>query len=94
MTMRKMVLGGIVAGTLLCGGILVAQKPARDISGHRHPNLAAAQRFCDQAFEKISAAQVANEFDMNGHAAKAKELLEQASKELKEAAEAANKNAK
>jgi len=31
---------------------------------------------------------------MNGHAAKAKELLEQAGRELKEAAEAANKNAK
>jgi len=94
MTMRKMVLSGIVAGSFLCGGILVAQKPPRDISARRHPNLAAAQRFCDQAFEKISAAQTANEFDMNGHAAKAKELLEQASKELKEAAEAANKNAK
>lgn len=73
---------------------MLAQKPERDISARRHPNLAAAQRFCDQAFQKISAAQVANEFDMNGHAAKAKELLEQASKELKEAAEAANKNAK
>ena len=31
---------------------------------------------------------------MNGHAAKAKELLEQAGRELKEAAEAVNKNAK
>ena len=48
----------------------------------------------DQAYQKITAAQVANEFDMNGHAAKAKELLQQADKELKEAAEAANKNAK
>jgi hypothetical protein len=44
--------------------------------------------------EKITAAQEANEFDMNGHAAKAKELLDQASRELKLAAEAANKNAK
>lgn len=94
MTMRKMVLSVIAAGSLLCGGILVAQKPERDISARRHPNLAAAQRFCDQAFQKISAAQTANEFDLNGHAAKAKELLEQASRELKEAAEAANKNAK
>lgn len=94
MTIRKVALSGLVAGTMLCGGIMLAQKPERDISARRHPNLAAAQRFCDQAFQKISAAQVANEFDMNGHAAKAKELLEQASKELKEAAEAANKNAK
>jgi hypothetical protein len=92
MTIRRVVLTGIVSGALLCGGVLLAQKPPRDISARRHPNLAAAQRFCDQAFQKITAAQVANEFDMNGHAAKAKELLEQASKELKLAAEAANKN--
>jgi hypothetical protein len=36
------------------------------------------------------AAQTANEFDMAGHAAKAKELLDQANNELKQAAEAAN----
>jgi len=94
MTIRKVVLGTVISGSLLCGGILLAQKPPRNISPRRHPNLAAAQRFLDQAYEKIKAAQVANEFDMNGHAAKAKELLEQADKELKEAAEAANKNEK
>jgi hypothetical protein len=68
--------------------------PKQDISGKKHPNLAAAQRMCDNAYEKVSAAQSANEFDMGGHAAKAKELLEQASKELKAAAEAANENKK
>jgi hypothetical protein len=94
MTIRRVVLGTVISGSLLCGGLLVAQKPPRDVSARRHPNLAAAQRFCDQAFEKITAAQAANEYDMNGHAAKAKELLEQADKELKLAAEAANKNEK
>jgi hypothetical protein len=94
MTIRKMAVSGIVAATLLWGGILLAQKPERDVSPRRHPNLAAAQRFCDQAFQKVTAAQEANEFDMNGHAAKAKELLDQASRELKLAAEAANKNGK
>lgn len=94
MTRRKVVLSGIVTGTLLCGGILLAQKPERDISQRRHPNLAAAQKLCDEAFRKITAAQEANEFDMNGHAAKAKELLDQVNHELKEAAEAANKHAK
>jgi len=94
MTMRKVVASGIAAATLFCGGILLAQKPERDVSPRRHPNLAAAQRLCDQAFGKITAAQEANEFDMNGHAAKAKELLEQAGRELKLAAEAANKNGK
>jgi hypothetical protein len=94
MTIRRVILGTVISGTLLCGGILVAQKPPRNVSPRRHPNLAAAQRFLDQAFQKITAAQEANEFDMSGHAAKAKELLEQADKELKEAAEAANKNDK
>lgn len=94
MTIRKMIISGIAAATLFCGGILLAQKPERDVSSRRHPNLAAAQRFCDQAFQKITAAQEANEYDMNGHAAKAKELLDQAARELKLAAEAANKNAK
>jgi hypothetical protein len=46
------------------------------------------------AYEKIIAAQHANEWDMKGHAQKAKELLEQVNNELKAAAEAANENAK
>lgn len=60
----------------------------------RHPNLAAAQRLSHQAWEKITEAQKANEWDMDGHAAKAKELLDQVNNELKMAAEAANKNRK
>ena len=79
---------------LLVGGSAVAQKPVRNVSGARHPNLAAAQRHCQMAFEKIVAAQQANEFDMQGHAQKAKDLLDQANRELKMAAEAANRNAK
>jgi hypothetical protein len=68
----------------------VAAPPVDNINSHRHPNLAAAQRLSTQAYERISAAQAANEWDMNGHAAKAKELLDQVNRELKEAAEAAN----
>lgn len=68
----------------------MAQQPERDISHRRHPNLAAAQRFSQQAFDKIVAAQQANEWDMEGHAQKAKDLLEQANRELREAATAAN----
>jgi hypothetical protein len=79
----------------MLGSLGYAQKPpAENVGGKRHPNLAAAQRLCVQAFDKIQAAQAANEFDMDGHAAKAKDLLDQASRELKEAAEAANKNHK
>jgi hypothetical protein len=66
----------------------------QNISGKRHPNLAAAQRLTDQAYAKVMAAQQANEFDMDGHAQKAKDLLDQANQELKQAAEAANRNKK
>lgn len=80
---------------LLCAGILFAQAPpARNVNPARHPNIAAAQRLCDQAFQRISAAQAANEWDLGGHAEKAKALLDQAGRELKLAAEAANKDRK
>ena len=72
----------------------MAQKPVEDVSGKKHPNIAAAQRWSEQAYNKITAAQEANEWDMQGHAAKAKDLLDQVNKELKMAAEAANKNHK
>jgi len=71
-----------------------AQQPKQNVSAARHPNLAAAQRLCAQAFQKVTAAQQANEWDMQGHAAHAKELLDQANTALKQAAQAANKNAK
>jgi hypothetical protein len=75
---------------LLCATTLTAQRPAENVSPKRHPNIAAAQRFVEQAFNRITAAQEANEFDLGGHAAKAKELLDQVNRELKLAAEAAN----
>jgi hypothetical protein len=94
MKLKRILLCGLVSATLFGGGILLAQKPERDVNPHRHPNLAAAQKLCDEAFRKVTEAQEANEWDMNGHAAKAKELLDQVNHELKLAAEAANKNAK
>jgi hypothetical protein len=74
-------------------GVSLAQ-PAQNVNAGRHPNLAAAQRLSEQAYQKIIAAQQANEWDMQGHAAKAKDLLDQANNELKQAAQAANKNKK
>jgi hypothetical protein len=90
--MTKRILTPVVASLLLIGGIAIAQKPVENVSKGRHPNLAAAQRLSQQAFEKITAAQEANEWDMQGHAKKAKELLDEVNKELKQAAGAANKN--
>jgi hypothetical protein len=94
MTKRNGVFTGVLGVALLCGGAVWAQKPAQNVSPRRHPNLAAAQRLSEQAYQKITAAQSANEWDLNGHAAKAKELLEQVNNELKQAAQAANRNAK
>jgi F0F1-type ATP synthase membrane subunit b/b' len=82
----------VVAFVLVCTAI--AQKPAGNVNPGRHPNLAAAQRLCANAYEKILAAQKDNEWDMDGHAQKAKDLLDQANTQLKLAAEAANKNKK
>jgi hypothetical protein len=68
---------------VLCAGTLLAQnKPVEDVNAERNPNLAAAQHFCLEAFNKAHEAQVANKYDMKGHAAKAKELLVQASQEI------------
>jgi hypothetical protein len=92
--MKTRVVVPFVASLLLIGGIAIAEQPAQNVSKGKHPNIAAAQRLTAQAFEKITAAQEANEWDMQGHAKKAKELLDEANKELKQAAQAANKNAK
>ena len=95
--MRKnQILTPVLGFALVVGGYAIAQVPApkQNVSAARHPNLAAAQRLTAQAFEKITAAQEANEFDLAGHAAKAKTLLDQANNELKQAAEQSNANKK
>ena len=89
MTRNKLILGSVLSLGVITGGLLIAQRPEENV-GRRHPNLMAAQHLVDQAFQRLSDAQRANEWDMGGHAARAKELLEQANHEIKEAAEAAN----
>jgi len=91
--MKKLVSSVILCGALLGGAALVAAKePAQNVSAKKHPNIAAAQKLVVQAFDKISAAQKANEFDLGGHAQKAKDLLDQVNQELKLAAETSNEN--
>jgi hypothetical protein len=92
--MKKMIMTSILGATLLVGAGAFAKAPVQNVSARRHPNIAAAQKLSVSAYDKIVAAQKANEYDMNGHAQKAKELLEQVNAELKLAAEAANENAK
>ena len=85
MNVRKIAFGSILSMAMFGAGFTVAQ-------GHRHPNLEEAQRLINQAYDRVSAAQGANEWDMGGHAAKAKELLSGAKEEIRLAAEAANRH--
>ena len=98
--MRKQLFAILLGLSLVFGGTAIAQRqphkaaapPAHNVSAKRHPNLAAAQKALGVAFEKIIAAQKANEYDLAGHAAKAKDLIDQAATELKQAAEQSNDN--
>jgi hypothetical protein len=77
-------------GMAIVGGQAMAKDPAKNVSAKKHPNLSAAQKLIGQAYEKLEASQKANEFDLDGHAKKAKEELKIAADEIKLAAEAAN----
>ena len=90
--MKTRVVSAILGSLLLVGGVAIAQRPKENISPERHPNLAAAQRLSQQAWERIVAAQQANEWDLGGHAEKAKRLLDEVNAELKLAAETSNRN--
>ena len=75
---------------LLFCGITFAQEPVVDIDKKVHPNLAAAQQRIVEANRYIATAQKDNRYDMKDHAEAARHHLEEANKELKLAAEAAN----
>lgn len=90
--MIKPRLYAVAVSLILClGGAAVAQRPKQNVSRGRHPNLAAAQRLSEQAWQRVLDAQKANEWDLAGHAQKAKELLDQVNNELKLAAETSNR---
>ena len=91
--MRKIILSVILGALMLSSvGAAYAEVPELNVNPRRHPDIAAAQRLSRQAHGKISRAQKANRYDMEGHAQKAKELLDQANEELNLAAQAANRN--
>ncbi len=86
-------LGALLVTALIGVGTVVAQ-PKENVSKGLHPNLARAQRQSEAAYQSVIAAQQANEYDLGGHAAKAKQLLEEVNNELKLAAEQSNANKK
>jgi hypothetical protein len=52
----------------------------------RHPNIAAADSYAQNAIARMHEAQRANNYDMHGHAARAISLLEEARGEMRAAA--------
>jgi hypothetical protein len=83
---RSIAVIGCLAASLAC-----AQEPLQNIDPERHGNLATAQKLVREAFDRLTDAQDANNYDLGGHAGKAKELLRQANEEIKLAAESANR---
>lgn len=78
-----------LGGAVFAAGCATAQQPPVDI-GERHGNLRAAQELIQQAYGRINRAQADNESQLEGHAARAKELLSEASEELRLAANVSN----
>jgi hypothetical protein len=71
------------------GAVVFAQRPEVNV-GDRHGNMRAAQQLIQQAWGKVDVAQQDNNYNLGGHAGKAKDLLYQASEEIRLAADAAN----
>ena len=80
----------ILCVTIFASVMTVAQEPVQNIDKDKHPNLATAQKLIAEANNYIVTAQKDNKYDMKGHADKARQLLVQATAELKQAAEAAS----
>lgn len=70
-----LVLGGAVGGAF---------------AQHQHPNISEAQHLIEQAVQRITTAQKDNHYDMQGHAERAKQLLQQAEQELTMASQVAD----
>lgn len=85
----KLTVLAVTAAVAACA--VSAQVPVQNIDPGRHGNLAAAQRLVVQAFERLSDAQVANDYRLGGHVGRAKELLREANEEIRMAAESANR---
>jgi len=90
MTKKIQVVTAICCTVLFCG-LTLAQEPVVNVDPRRHPHLAEAQRLMAKANAAIMEAQKDNRYDMHGHASKARQLLYDASVELKTAAEEANR---
>jgi len=90
MSMKSFVLGVALSSSTLFGCATMAQDRPNVNIGWHHGNLRNAQENIVAAFEYIQQAQRANDGQLGGHAARAKELLAEANEELRMAADVAN----
>jgi hypothetical protein len=81
-----------IVSAAACCSFAAAQAPSVSIDPQRHGNLAAAQESIVVAYIRIGDAQQGNDSHLGGHAAKAKDLLNQANEELRLAADFADQN--
>ncbi len=84
-----MIKKSVILGFALC--VLAAAQQPQVTVGDRHGNMRAAQQLIQQAWQKVDEAQHDNHYNLGGHAGRAKELLQQASQEIKLSAEDANR---
>ncbi|HMD41087.1 MAG TPA: hypothetical protein VKH15_17505 [Candidatus Acidoferrum sp.] len=87
MTKKGFYLAGAFALGLAVMGVAYAQRPETDINHDRHSHLADAQKHVVEAYDKVVEAQKDNNDQLGGHAERAIDLLDQANRELKLAAE-------
>ena len=80
----------IIAAALAVGVATAAvQRQVRPTTSTQHPNLTAAQKLVQQAYDKLTASVKAQEGDVAGHTELAKSYLQQANAEIKLAIEVA-----
>lgn len=92
MKMKSLVIGAALAAACVFGANAMAQDVPHVDIGQRHGNLRHAQENIVAAYEYVSNAQDANDDRLGGHAGRAKELLAEANRELRLAANVANEH--
>lgn len=61
---------------------LAISQTVQNVDPSRHGNLAAAQSLIAQAYQRMTEAQQSNNYELGGHAARAKQLLSEAANEI------------
>ncbi len=91
MVKRILMVSIALLAAFVLGAVVFAQQPPVNV-GERHGNMRAAQQLIQQAWQKVNEAQQDNNYNLGGHAGKAKELLTQASEEIRLSADVANEH--